>query len=322
MLEKARERRPQSTERVIEALRAIRGPAAEQPAVAAPSTISAGVGEVKPAPQARAGREATPAALVAGVALAAGIGGWFLFHRPKPPHPQPPVDVVIEKPLTPKPSEPVPETPVVPLGMVAIPSGRLAMGRAYYGKPNALDVPPHEVNVEPFAIARTEVTNREFAEFNGHKRGKPDLPVTDVSHEEAARYCSFRYQKGRLPAEAEWEWAARGSEGRLYPWGNEFDKSCVNGMRGAGGAVERGGAHACGATPTGIEDLSGNVWEWTSSPASIYPGSALSAPPGEYYVVRGGSFFNTNVDELTATGRQFIAAPNRFTGFRCAVDLR
>jgi formylglycine-generating enzyme required for sulfatase activity len=150
------------------------------------------------------------------------------------------------------------------------------------------------------------------------------LPVVSVSHADAERYCRWKYKDGRLPTEAEWEWAARAPDGRLYPWGSDFRKRCVNGMNGTDGVLEAPGGRPCGATAAGLLDMSGNAWEWTSSPPSLYPGSNGKLPPttAGAFVARGGSFSNTDQDDLTGTIRVFLPGPNRFTGFRCAVGTR
>jgi iron(II)-dependent oxidoreductase len=214
----------------------------------------------------------------------------------------------------------------VPLNMVLVSGGTLMMGRDDYGKPHALDVPRHSVAVETFALARTEVTVGEYQEF-ADATGKPapsdigkKLPVTNVRFEDAQAYCDWRYPKrGRLPSEAEWEWAARGAANRLYPWGAEFKRHCTNGTRHG---LQPADANACGATPEGILNLSGNAWEWTAGAAQPYPSSSLPPPGPDFRVVRGGSYYNSDADELTATVRLFVNAPNRFVGFRCAAGMR
>jgi formylglycine-generating enzyme required for sulfatase activity len=216
--------------------------------------------------------------------------------------------------------------------MVRIAGGTLTMGRPEYGKAHALDVPPHPVQVATFALMRTEVSVGDYKEFvdageapapwsaSARELARSEkLPVTNVRAEDAAKYCRWRFvDLGRLPTEAEWEWAARGAEGRLYPWGAQLNRHCVNGLHGLGGVLAPVDAYACGATPAGILNLSGNAWEWTSSAAVPYPGSSLPPPGDEFRVVRGGSYYNTTPEELTATVRLFVNAPNRFIGFRCA----
>ncbi len=228
-----------------------------------------------------------------------------------------------------KPGEPPP-----PPGMVLVKGGTMKMGRADYGRPNALDVPEHEVQVKDLFIDKIEVTVGEYKEFVEAAEIAPpwgkikdvtkiaDLPVVNIAADDAIGYCRWRHPpRGRLPSEEEWERAARGREGRLYPFGNEFLRVCVNGLHGEAGVPQAADKHACGATPSGILDLSGNVWEWTSSKPSAYPGSTPTLPASDKFrIIRGGSFFNTDENDLTATVRQFAIVPNRFLGFRCAMD--
>jgi formylglycine-generating enzyme required for sulfatase activity len=143
------------------------------------------------------------------------------------------------------------------------------------------------------------------------------LAVTSVSQADAERYCAWRYPGGRLPTESEWEWAARGPGQALYPWGDAFKAECVVSGLGPAARVQLGGSRPCGDTASGLHDLSGNVWEWTGTRASLYgPGPA---PEAGAFVVRGGSYQSQDPAELTATSRQFRAAPSPSIGFRCAV---
>ena len=205
------------------------------------------------------------------------------------------------------------------------------------------DSPPHQVTVRAFAIQRAEVTNAEYRAFT--TEGNPDGPLTppwpagihfdaiasraavNMIAADAERYCQLRFRRGRLPTEEEWELAARGPRGRfLYPWGNDFRKECLwDGAWKPGGRARATRTEPCGPTfATGIADLSGNVREWTSSPARFYPGSPLpiALRPG-LLVVRGGSFADRDPDDLTATARRFRPddSADDQTGFRCVVDL-
>ncbi|MBI1964796.1 MAG: formylglycine-generating enzyme family protein [Betaproteobacteria bacterium] len=192
--------------------------------------------------------------------------------------------------------------------LVAIPGGTLVAGDAS----GEADEVPRRIEVKPFRLMRYEVTNREFAAFvaaTGHvtdteRRGagyvwsdrwrevrgaswrRPqgpgssiagleEHPVVQVSARDAAAYC--RWRGLRLPSEAEWEYAARGGDGRRYPWGDE--PPVQRGARRANSGTERCcapdgsdgfvrtapvGRFPAGASPFGIHDMAGNVWEWTS----------------------------------------------------------
>ena len=136
--------------------------------------------------------------------------------------------------------------------------------------------------MDAFELARTPVTNAQYERFVAeagatappHWPAPADHPVTFVDWHEAAAFCAWA--GGRLPTEAEWEKAARGTDGRTYPWGDEEDESRA--AVGAGikhGSTSPVGSHPDGASPYGLLDMAGNVWEWTST--EYPPGEPCSA---------------------------------------------
>ena len=144
-----------------------------------------------------------------------------------------------------------------------------------------------------------------------------DHPVTEVSFGDAAAYCAWLSAEigraVRLPAGDEWEAAARGLEGRLWPWGDTFDPDACNSVESGWGWTVPVRAHPGGAAAGGAEQLSGNVWEWVSD------------PPDEdgWRTVRGGSYLDTAWGVRCA--RALSADPDRptaTTGFRIVVDVR
>lgn len=224
------------------------------------------------------------------------------------------------------------QTPVAADDMVLVPAGEFIMG-ADDRLPN--EKPRRSVSLPAFRMDRTEVTNAQFCDFlnalrhardewinlddpdcrirPGKKRGEfvvvpgfENVPVVCVSWFGAAAYAKWLGK--RLPTEAEWEKAARGTDGREWPWGNEF---------GAGNANARGtkllpvGSFPRGASPFGCLDMAGNVWEWTASDDADF---------GQK-ITRGGAF-----DTLPLYARcavRIAAAPalrSAKTGFRCAKD--
>jgi len=235
--------------------------------------------------------------------------------------------------------------------MVRIPGGVFLMGSA--DSPED-EQPQHRVDVGEFLIDRTPVTNAQFAEFLSAKgtqaadgqtwydiddndsrihlrvgnwtpdAGSENHPVVEASWYGAVAYCAWLGK--RLPTEAEWEKAARGTDGRKYPWGNEMpDKSRAhfgagwNDLRPVGGLPR-------GASPYGILDLAGNGWEWVSSAYFPYPYNPKDGREDQnrllVRVTRGGGH-DSPPEELTTTqrGRQVSRNPrggHHNIGFRCA----
>jgi formylglycine-generating enzyme required for sulfatase activity len=259
--------------------------------------------------------------------------------------------------------------------MVLIPEGPFIRGSPD-GQGDEDEHPQRTIRLRPFALDRHEVTNRRYQAFlkaTKHRvpehccdpsynlwRGTDiapallDHPVVNVDWFDAEAFC--KWVGKRLPTEAEWEKAARGSEGRLYPWGNGWDRTKVNGVAywagqefnsqeeakvwwGEGGVeiIEKRGTQGMltlpvtaleqGATPTGLMHMAGNVWEWV---ADWYDPKYYTAAPeqnpqgpenGEYKVLRGGSWLNQH-HLLRATARDGSRSTmrNHGTGFRCAKD--
>jgi formylglycine-generating enzyme required for sulfatase activity len=219
------------------------------------------------------------------------------------------------------------EKPAAPQGMAFIPGGDFMMGRD-----NGTDVseqPAHKVTVKPFFMDIYEVTVEEYEKFskmNGRVpqkvSGAGRQPVTGVTWEDANAYA--RWAGKRLPTEEEWEFAARGPDGRRYPWGNDWQQASAN-ANGVGRVVAEVGSYK-GASPFGLYDMVGNVWEWTASPFRAYPGGRLPAdlPAGDLKVIRGGSYESAK-DYATTTYRTGWPAAGAKTyaqtGFRCVKDV-
>jgi gamma-glutamyl hercynylcysteine S-oxide synthase len=154
----------------------------------------------------------------------------------------------------------------------------------------------------------------------------PNHPVVGVSFHEAEAYAAFR--GARLPTEAEWEKAARGTDGRKYPWGNDWrDDAC--GMRGVGPrSTVPIGVFPKGASPYGVRDLVGSVWQWCSDPfrgwgASSEDDSAASELGAALRRTTCGGAWNTLAWSVTCLGRNGFPGSARFSnlGFRCVVDV-
>jgi serine/threonine-protein kinase len=209
------------------------------------------------------------------------------------------------------------------LDRVAIPSGSFIKGSA---KGADDERPEQKRHTGAFAIDRTEVTRAAYARCVAARRCPvpaidlgvdPDLPMTDVSWSEARAYCAFA--AGRLPTEAEWEKAARGSDGRVYPWGDAPECARANwgNFDGEGPCAGENpgrpmpvGSYPSGASPYGVLDLGGNVWEWVADDYAEDTGRR---------VVRGGSCCSYFVDPRAAN-RNAWTPDHRDgdLGFRCA----
>jgi len=190
--------------------------------------------------------------------------------------------------------------------MVDVPPGTLVMGRNdINAQPD--QKPAHGVKMLGYRMGRYEVTNAQYQRFvnetgheppghwhNGHyPAGEALRPVVNVMWEDARAYCQWLSQelKGsiRLPTEVEWEWAARGEAGFIYPWGNEDEKGCRNAADGRDEAMDVG-SYPCGESAFGLMDMAGNVREWTADVYDLYKDPHDPPPTGRARVIRGGSW--------------------------------
>ena len=218
--------------------------------------------------------------------------------------------------------------------MVYIPGGTFAMGDSATGAV--------QVTLKPYLIDKFEVTNGQYREFAKTfslpfpvPTAYDGLPVVNVSWETADALAAWR--GGHLPREAEWEFAARGTDGRMFPWGNERDLSRHNGDDGADAmAMPDGskdgfaglapvGMFPRGASPFGVMDMAGNVWEWVYDWFAPFPDSAVTdyhgPSQGERKVLRGGSYSSSVPNHRTY--HRAYRPPTGYAddiGFRCASD--
>jgi iron(II)-dependent oxidoreductase len=201
----------------------------------------------------------------------------------------------------------------------------------------------HSMEIKPFYIDKYPVTNDQFKKFleSSHFHPKDDLnflrdwkegvypagwgnkPVTWVSQEDARAYANWAGK--RLPHEWEWQYAAQGGDGRLYPWGNEWDDSAVpvpdksRTIRGPD-AVD---GHPKGASPFGVMDMVGNVWQWTEEFTDEHTrGGVLRG--GGYYQPQGSIWYFPQAYKLNEHGKLLLTSPSMDrsggVGFRCVVD--
>jgi formylglycine-generating enzyme required for sulfatase activity len=280
-----------------------------------------------------------PIALAAGflaVVILAGLG--FLIFRfqqrqkqnlARTVTPESSVSVDVPPAVTPQPEQaPTVQEVVAPEGMVLVPAGTYVIGRDDGDK---LAGPKHAETLSSFYIDKTETTNAEYKRFvdatshpapttwrdKAFPEGKANYPVTDVTWKDATDFAAWAGK--RLPSEAEWEAAARGKDGRAYPWGNEWRTDAAN--IGTAGIVEVG-KFPEGAAASGALDMIGNVWEWTADEFRLYPGNTatlrdLVEPGIEYRVIRGGAYDSSKKNDASYRGYIDASKPYPKTGFRC-----
>jgi gamma-glutamyl hercynylcysteine S-oxide synthase len=254
--------------------------------------------------------------------------------------------------------EPVKAPASKPEGMVAIPGGEfrfqvsgvmiegennMGVGVQYPWEDSPRRHHVHGMRVRPFFIDRYPVTNAAFKKFldathyrpaddhnflkdwsNGsYPAGWAEKPVTWVSIEDARAYAKWAGK--RLPHEWEWQYAAQAGDGRAYPWGEEWNASAVPApdksrkMRGPDAVT----AHPKGASPFGVEDLVGNVWQWTEEVSDDHTRSAILRG-GSYYQPQGSGWYFPQAYRLDQHGKYLLIGPSKdrsgAVGFRCVVD--
>ncbi len=223
--------------------------------------------------------------------------------------------------------------------MVFVPAGEFAYGPGTVSNP-----PQQKVYLDAFWIDRTEVTNAQYArcvsagacdvpllETLYADPARSEHPVVWVSHTEAETFCAWA--GGRLPAEVEWEKAARGTDGRKFPWGDELSTERANFYDSGLGDSCPVGSYPQGASPYGALDMAGNVYEWTRDlwrtdeaylenpilPAGVRPTG--KHPIGHHYTMRGGSW--AQLDDRITTYARTNEEPvwrTKDMGFRCVVS--
>ena len=233
--------------------------------------------------------------------------------------------------------------------MIFVPPGEFIMGTdgGY-----ANEKPSHTVFLEGFYIYKYEVTVAQYKAFlqepasKGQEPDEPydsympqdyftnptysNHPVVNVSWENAEAYC--RWAGNRMLSEAEWEKAARGTDGRTYPWGSAWDENNCSwddesfGFRADGYSFTAPvGSYHSGVSPYGVYDMSGNAWEWVSDWYQPYAGNDTQDPDygNTYRVIRGGSWLRYPLG-LTTTARDTCAPNLRYNsiGFRCGSSPR
>ena len=203
----------------------------------------------------------------------------------------------------------------------------------------------HAMHIDSFYLDKYPVTNAEFKKFldathyypkddlnflrdwkvGNYPTGLENRPVTWVSLEDARAYAAWAGK--RLPHEWEWQYAAQGTDLRLYPWGNEWDASAVpvpdksRSMRGP----DPVDAHPHGASPFGVMDMVGNIWQWTDEFTDEHTRAAILRG-GSYYQPQGSIWYFPQAFKLNQHGKLLLMSPSMdrsgAVGFRCATDAR
>jgi serine/threonine-protein kinase len=226
--------------------------------------------------------------------------------------------------------------------LVYVPAGEFKMGS---DNGDSDEKPVHTVTLDAFWIDQTEVTNSMYAKCVKDGKCDPpsssksytqdnyygnsmfdDYPVIYVSWNNAKTYCAWADR--RLPTEAEWEKAARGTDGRTYPWGDNAPNNNLLNYDNAVGDTTEVGTYPNGASPYGALDMAGNVWEWVADwyNANYYAtlGENVSNPrgpaSGQDRVLRGGSWRN-GVSNVRSSSRNwgYPASTYDYLGFRCSM---
>lgn len=262
--------------------------------------------------------------------------------------------------------------------MIRIPGGTFWMGSAE-GEGESYEHPTHRVSLSPYCIDRTEVTVGSYRQCVAQGGCAPPAPTVNVASWDAPtvtftnNFCNWsrsgvethpmncvdwdqsdafcRWIGGRLPTEAEWEYAARGADGRQYPWGNDAPgPTLLNGIGGETNAyvTQFGrtynelmypgndgwpttapvGSYPSGASPFGILDTAGNVYEWTADWYGTYSADSQSNPQGansgNERVFRGGGWSEGRASSVRAAHRvsNTRALRNATLGFRCSRGTR
>jgi eukaryotic-like serine/threonine-protein kinase len=229
--------------------------------------------------------------------------------------------------------------------LVYVPEGEFLMGSASSDSDaNSDEKPQHTTYLDAFWIDRTEVTNAKYAKCVADGACNPpynsssytrasyygnsqyvDYPVIYVDWHMASAYCSWAGR--RLPSEAEWEKAARGIAGRLYPWGDQAPTSSVVNFGSNVGDTTEVGSYSSGASPYGALDMAGNVWEWVNDwyDENFYGNSPTENPLGpssrSYRGLRGGSWSDGSRGVRSAIRGWYSPEVRNYSfGFRCALS--
>ncbi|OGR04301.1 MAG: hypothetical protein A2284_01935 [Deltaproteobacteria bacterium RIFOXYA12_FULL_61_11] len=228
-------------------------------------------------------------------------------------------------------TDPTDEHDPPPNPWVNIPGGTFMMGQ------DGVATPVHQVTLSAYRIQKYEVTAGDYSDCvmagkcpaadtgdscTYQAAGKADHPINCVDWSLAQNYCYWL--GGNLPTEAQWEYAARGSVGRIYPWGNDAPTCTLAQYLGCDGETVAVGSKLTGVSPFGLHDMAGNVWEWVADCYGSYPSEAQVDPTGpagiSVHVLRGGSWGGGGDSGVRSASRVYLDYKYKsgLLGFRCA----
>lgn len=229
------------------------------------------------------------------------------------------------------------KTPVITPPVITVPDGPFWMGSDPRRDPqaNESEIPPRQVEVASFQIARYPLTVAEYAWAiqAGALQQPPDWvqqtqrphhPVVQTSWKNAVAYTTWLAdvtgEDWRVPTEAEWEKAARGQDGRVYPWGDAWDRARANTSDGGPGVTTPVGSYPGGASPYGVMDMAGNVQEWVGTPAAspmFRPGVYVGEKPDDKGYMAGGSWNDSPaIARAARRGQFYMGVRDETTGIR------
>ncbi len=233
----------------------------------------------------------TPAALLA-TALPAGARAWQRHHLEQAAYAAPPP------------------------GMVLVPAGWAVVGTDDPDAPHD-ERPARRVWLPAFYMDTHEVTNADYAAFDPTHTYPPeraDWPVVKVTRAQAEAYAAA--QGKRLPTRAEWEKAARGPEGRSFPWGDLFEAGRAN--LGGGDGLQPVGSHPEGVSVYGVHDLAGNAWEWVADTYDDARELGWGQPSMNRGIIKGGAYaYSPHQGRATFNGFEHPVTTCSDLGFRC-----
>lgn len=211
-----------------------------------------------------------------------------------------------------------------PFEWITIPAGTITLvgAEGNYIAENSTQI----FDVAAFKIAKYPITHAQYAKFawKGYDPAETNHPVTEVAWQNVLDFCEWLSEKSglkiSLPTEQQWQWAAQSDTDWRYPWGNEFAGGHCNTAEAGVGFTTPVTQFSNGASPYGVLDMSGNVWEWTST--DWYIGNDIASAKVEAPIIRGGAY-SSGQDDASVLTRNYMlpSLRNPSLGFRIVQTL-